>query len=104
MGWEGLHDCVWPTDGVTCPLPVPPVAAARLHVMSGLWSGCGGTRCMWPGLCDPREPDSGLRPRGCEAGVLRRSWLHVAVWGPRGEEAKAEVDPEVEMVWEVGTE
>lgn len=29
------------------------IVAARLHVTSGLWSGCGGGRCVWLGLCDP---------------------------------------------------
>lgn len=54
-GWRGGPAClyVWPTDGVTRPLPAPADTAVRLHVMSGLWSGCGGARCVWPGLCDP---------------------------------------------------
>lgn len=33
-------------------LPVPPVTAARLHVMSGMWSSCGKARCVCLG-CDP---------------------------------------------------
>lgn len=92
MGWEGLHDCVWPTDGVTRPLPVPPVVAARLHVMSGLWSGCGGARCMWPGLCDPQEPGSGLRPCGFKAGAPVEVMAPCDRLGTRCKEAEAEVD------------
>lgn len=92
MGSAGWRDSVWPMDGVTRPLPVPPAVAAPLHVMSGLWSGCGGARCMWPDLCDPQEPGSALRPCGWEAGALVGVGIRVAGWWPRRKRAKADMD------------
>lgn len=76
-----------PQLGVTHPLPVPPVAAACLHVMSGLWSGCGGTRCVWPGLWDPQEPGPGLRPCVCRW----VPWWRVSPRGAHGAGLVAEV-------------
>jgi hypothetical protein len=43
-------------------------AAACLHVMSSLWSGCGGDRCVWPGLCDPMGHGGTKTPHGWPQG------------------------------------
>lgn len=68
--------------------------------MSGLWSGCGGARCVWPGLWDP--PGAWPWPETMWVQGWAPWWGHGSLWLPVGLGAKVR-EAEAKAVGDLGS-